>query len=125
MPAWLILFPAFITAFAGTALVLLLTRRAADAQATTVAAGAEASPVQSMPLLLRDEVLSTITFWARLLGRFDPPGPVRAYDETFHYIGYGKVQDHRWPNGEYRFPNPYRSKWNQWISTLHEGLEMS
>ena len=38
--------------------------------------------------------------------------------DTFQYVGIGKVHDHRWPSGEYRFPDPYSGKADHLISRI-------
>ncbi len=69
MPVWLILIPAFVAAFSGIALLLVLAKDA-GAQSAGLPTG-EIAEAAGSPLLLRDEVVSTIKFWARLLERFD------------------------------------------------------
>jgi len=64
MPAWLILAPAFVAAFSGAVLALLMIRSRQSAHLAL-------SDSSSASTLLRHEMLSTITFWNRILARLD------------------------------------------------------
>jgi tight adherence protein B len=68
MELWLILIPAFITAFAGTALAIAILKRPSLA---TQSALEDPSETEGSRLLMREESLSAIGFWAKVLERFD------------------------------------------------------
>jgi tight adherence protein B len=71
MALWFILVPAFVAAFAAAAIGLAMLTQLGASRNAQLAGGTAGSEGEGSRLLIRDDSLSTIAFWAKFLKRLD------------------------------------------------------